>query len=232
MGLINFSNIQDGTTIDANDVNGPFNTIYDEFNGNITNANIASNAAIAGTKLADDAITASKIDWASTGANGGIWWEELGRTTLSSAGDTISVTGLPVRKYLKVFVYYGSTGGNTNGLLRFNNDSGSNYAFRVTTNGAADIASASQTSIQTMDAGADNGTKLASFEIYNVATLEKIVTSELVGSGSAGAGNTPSRRIGVGKWANTTDAITRIDIVNGSTGDYAIGSEIVVLGHN
>lgn len=62
MGLINFSNITDGTSIDANDVNNPLNTIYDEFNGNITNANIAAAAAISGTKLADDSVTGVKIN--------------------------------------------------------------------------------------------------------------------------------------------------------------------------
>lgn len=55
MGLISFSTITDGTTATASQVNTPLTTIYDEFNGNITNANIATGAGIATAKLASDA---------------------------------------------------------------------------------------------------------------------------------------------------------------------------------
>lgn len=55
MGLINVTNITDGTTADAADVNSQVNTIVSEFNGNIENANIKSGAAIATSKLATDA---------------------------------------------------------------------------------------------------------------------------------------------------------------------------------
>lgn len=56
MGLINVTNITDGTTADAADVNSQINTIVSEFNGNIENANIKSGAAISGSKLADNSI--------------------------------------------------------------------------------------------------------------------------------------------------------------------------------
>jgi len=67
MGVINVSLPTDGTTADVADVNTPITTIVNEFNGNIDNANIKSAAAIATSKLADDAgITTAKI------ANGAI----------------------------------------------------------------------------------------------------------------------------------------------------------------
>ncbi len=50
-----------GATIIASEHNSNFDTIYDEFNGNIDNANIKANAAIAG----------SKIDLSTIGAIGG-----------------------------------------------------------------------------------------------------------------------------------------------------------------
>lgn len=56
MGTISPTNITDGSTIDAADVNNQINTIVNEFNGGIDNANIASDAAIAGTKLASSAL--------------------------------------------------------------------------------------------------------------------------------------------------------------------------------
>lgn len=60
MGTISVTNISDGTTIDAADVNNQINTIVNEFNGNIDNANIKSGAAIDGSKLADDSVTPAK----------------------------------------------------------------------------------------------------------------------------------------------------------------------------
>lgn len=40
-----------GATILASEINDDFNTIYNEFNGSISNANISASAAIAGSKL-------------------------------------------------------------------------------------------------------------------------------------------------------------------------------------
>lgn len=62
MGLITVPQVADGDTAEASDINTPVNTIADEFNGNIDNANIKSGAAIATSKLADDAgITNAKL---------------------------------------------------------------------------------------------------------------------------------------------------------------------------
>lgn len=59
MGLISFTQINDGTTSQASQVNNPLNTIYDEFNGNISAANLANNAVTA-PKLADGSVTPAK----------------------------------------------------------------------------------------------------------------------------------------------------------------------------
>lgn len=81
MGLINYSNISDGTTVDASDVNNPFNTIYNEFNGNIDGNNLVDNA-ITTAKITDSSVTTAKIADASitnaklsttAGDVGGVW---------------------------------------------------------------------------------------------------------------------------------------------------------------
>lgn len=54
----------DGATIQASEHNANFDTIYNDYNGNITNANIASNAGIADSKLAQ-ITTASKVSGAA-----------------------------------------------------------------------------------------------------------------------------------------------------------------------
>lgn len=61
MGTVSVSFPADGTTIDVADYNNPITTIVNEINGNLDNANIKTGAAIATSKLADDAgITPAK----------------------------------------------------------------------------------------------------------------------------------------------------------------------------
>jgi len=189
------------------------------------------NLKITTASIQADAVTAAKIDWASTGADAGIWWEEVGRTTLAAAGDTISVTGIPARKYLKVIIFATATGGTISLQVRFNNDSGTNYARRASDNGGADGTNSSGTNI--FSTAASSNPAYAWFEAINVAANEKQIWGGSIDPNTAGAGNAPGRSERIGKWANTSDQITRIDVLNLSgTGDFAIGSEVVVLGHN
>lgn len=105
MGIINKSNKpsggtdwQDGDIVSdsgSENLNTDFNTIYNEFNGNIENANIKASAAIAGTKLAAGAITDTQVsstanidpgkigDYSATGGE---------QNTVSSPGDSDSNT--------------------------------------------------------------------------------------------------------------------------------------------
>lgn len=187
--------------------------------------------AILTRHIADDNITAPLIDWASTGANGGIWEEELGRTTLGVAGDTLSVTGLPARKYLKVRINTINTGGTNSIAIRFNGDSGANYTYRNASAGGADTTAASATELVSQGAGA--WSHFIEMEVLNVAAREKAAILHSNALNAVGAANVPGRLEHAGKWSNTADAISRIDVLNLlGTGDYAIGSEIVVTGHN
>lgn len=169
--------------------------------------------------------TNGAIDWSTAGK---IWWEELGRTTLSGAASSISLTGLSAKKYIRIIVVL-LPSGNITGTLRFNNDSGNNYAYRYSDNGAADSTLVNNSSIY-VDASGNNA-KLAVLDIVNISATEKIVTGLDAEQGTAGAGNAPVRRIAAGKWANTSSQITRVDIATGAN-NFAAGSELIVLGHN
>jgi len=225
------------TTASSSEVNANFNTIYNDYNGNINSSNLATGAvstakiaddAVTSDKIADAAVTSSQINFGGSGA--GVWWEEIGRTTLASAGDTISVTSLPARKYLKIQVSTGSTGGTTNNFMRFNNDSGSNYAERYVEDGTSSTL-VSQTAILLAGATITADAYIEAY-ILNVTSKEK----QVIYQGSryvTGAANAPSgSKVAWGKWSNTSVQINRIDVVNTGTGDFGAGSQIVVLGHD
>lgn len=189
-----------------------------------------------GTGIADDAIIARHI------ANNAIsnaqmasdtWlWEELADVTLGAAADTLSTGTFTARKYLMILVELAATGGTLNARFRFNNDSGSNYTDRVSINGAADSTGLSQSSMG-IAASVDANDLFFVGHVINSTSKEKLVIGGTQNRGTAGAGNAPNRMEIYSKWANTSVQITRVDVVNTSgTGDYAIGSRIVVLGHD
>lgn len=237
MGTVAVSLPSDGETANVSDYNTPITTIVNEFNGNIDNANIKSGAAIATAKLADDggitaakigndAVTATKIDWASTGTDGGIWWEELDRETLSGTSSTISFTGLAERRYLKIICNVVKTATLVSSV-RFNNDSGNNYAIRRELDGAADNTTTSTSSIEVSPNYANQANTIIQINNYGA---EKLVIADCTANDATGAATAPHKARYAGKYVSAT-AITRIDFIV-STSTYAAGTEIVILGHN
>lgn len=162
--------------------------------------------------------------------NGG-FWEELGRTTLASNGDALTVSSIPARKYLKVYYNLIPTGGNITATATFNGDTATNYSNRQAENGATDGSQVTQGGIY-FDRAAAADTMWGRAEIINVANREKLVLGGVISSGAAGGGNIGARREFSGKWANTSAQISSITLTNASAGDFAIGSEMVVLGHD
>ena len=231
------NDVASGNVIYAADHNTQGALLAGVLNGNVDSSNLADSAAttakiadsnVTTAKIADDAVTAAKIDWATTGANGGIWWEELGRHAVSS-GDTLSVTGLPIRKYLMIKAV-GIPSGSINFRLRFNNDSGANYSTRYSINNGVDTGDLSSSHGLVSDTGAFPID--ATYEILNIAGQVKMLKGAAIRSTNTSSGTSPERMDIYTKWVNTTDAITRIDLLNLSTGDFAAGSELIVLGHN
>lgn len=173
--------------------------------------------------IENSAVTYAKTD-------GKIWWEELGRTTLASTADTITVSGLPAKTYLTIYVKLLQSGAIT-GLLTFNGDVGNNYALRRSTDFGASTSDTSSSSLSLApDAAATD--KFGFIQVMNVTTREKLVFSNFSSMGAAGAGTVPTARDGYGKWSNTTNQVSSVTLSNSGAGDYAIGSEVIVLGHN
>jgi len=200
--------------------------------GAVDNAAVLASNVVETPKIKNANVTATKIDWDSTGANAGIWWEELGRTTLSSSSDTITVSSIPARKYLQIRASYSSVGGTISAHIRFNNDGGANYAYQYATLGGTSTSTTNDGGIIVTGAATSTNQHVV-VDILNISNKEKLSQFTRTEGNATGAGTAPTSLICIGKWANTSAQINRIDIVNVSgSGDFAIGSELVVLGHN
>lgn len=171
-----------------------------------------------------DWVDSSMIDYAD-----GVAWEVLGRTTLGSNDNTISVQNLAARTYLKVIFQAVATGGTILAALNFNNDTANNYAQRTQFNGT-DASAASAGNAGT-GAGLFSQPLFYIADILNISSQEKMIAYQLALRGSTG-NNVPSSGYGTAKWINTASQISRIDAINAGAGNFAAGSEIIVLGRN
>lgn len=180
-----------------------------------------------GTGIDNGSIPASAVDFST-----GIWWEEIGRSTLSVAGDTITVSSLPQREYLHVVISVIATGGTVNTYFRFNGDTGLNYAERLYDDGVSTTSVSQDKGLLAGQTVQQN--TFGILDIWNIATQEKFGRLQGNRSGASGGANAPvGFRTASFKWANTSSAITSITILNsGGTGDFGIGSRVIVLGHN
>ena len=156
-------------------------------------------------------------------------WVEVGRTTLGSNSSSISVDSLADKRYYMILSDFQVQGTNNDHSWRFNNDSGSNYATRYNYNGGSDGTFTSQGQI-VANGGTASRPNLNIVYVANKSNKEKLLMSHINQSNSSGAGDTMTRSENVGKWANTSNAINRIDAVTSNGGGYNSGSEVVVLG--
>lgn len=185
-----------------------------------------------GSEIQDNVVLARHINWAGTGSDSGIWWEELGRYTASGSVSVLTLT-FSARKYLKVYAYGIATGGVLDTNLTFNSDTGTNYANKHSVNFAAAVDNVSATSIAIESGQTDSGQlNYLVMDIVNVASQEKSFVFFNVSQDAAGGGTSPTLLWSGGKWANTSTQITRIDWDETGAGSFATGSELVVLGHD
>jgi hypothetical protein len=157
------------------------------------------------------------------------FWQELASVELSSAGDQISSGTIQAKKYLWIQYYIkADTVSDVTGLLRFNNDNSVNYATRYSLNGGADSARINRTYIDSTSGG--NFPVFVNAFIVNNASNEKLVIGHGVWQGTQGAAPAPQRWEFVGKWTNTSNQITEIDVEQLDAGDLASGSILKVWG--
>lgn len=199
--------------------------------GAVDVAGVLASNVVETAKIKDGAVTPEKLSTSPTGFG----LQEIARTTLSSTSDTITISSIPAKKYLFIKAILIPTGGNITGTLKLNNDTGANYTIRYADNfaggGSGNLTSQTPTTGWS-DNGMASAVLVAEIKIANLAIYEKMAVGTIWGGNVSGAANATNIRYWSGKWANTTDQINRVDIINFGTGDYAAGSEVVILGHN
>ena len=161
------------------------------------------------------------------------FWEELASVDLSGgASDTISSGTFTAKKYLWIQCFTGNTGGATRASLRVGNttiDTGNNYAYRRSTNGAGDALFTSTNRIHA-SSGAVADTEFTNVFIINNASNEKLAITHDVRRSTAGAGNAPTRDETVGKWTNTSNQINIVEFFNDQAGDFGTNTILKVWG--
>lgn len=160
----------------------------------------------------------------------GLWYQELARTTLSSANATITVSNIPARKHLRIVALMLPSGGSVNGRFSFNNDASANYAQRF----IADYSTPSDLVSQSfIEAEGGNGTRrqYMVIDLMNMINQTKLGIEALVhDNGTNSAATVPAKFDSMIKY-NSNNQVTRIDL-NTTTNQWAAGSEIVILGHD
>jgi len=168
------------------------------------------------------------LGWDPADTHTSNFWEELASVTLGSAGDTLDSGTITAKKYLWVQSFTIGTGGATRSSYTMNSDTGSNYTYKYSVNGAGDSSGSSQAKMYFNDNS--TGNTLTNTFIINNSANEKLAMSNTVKAITAGAGNAPAREENVGKWVNTSSQITSIKLNNTGTGSFDTNSIIKVWG--
>ena len=167
----------------------------------------------------------------STGGGSVGGWVELARTTLGSAASSITVSSLSDKRYYMILTDITQVAGNINLGHRLNSDTGSNYAHRLSKNGAADGTTTSATYIHTNQTGGNPWDLFNVGYLSNLSTNEKLLINHGVNTGGSGATNDPERTESVGKHAQTSNPVTGVTAFDiGAASNFDTNSEVVVLG--
>jgi hypothetical protein len=158
------------------------------------------------------------------------FWEELASVSGDGTSKTLSSGTFTAKKYLWIQAYGSVATQMDNMGLQFNSDTGSNYARRISLNGASDATSISQTYIRLAGGSATNGSLFGSGFIINNSANEKLLTSHWARNRTSGAGTSPERFESTGKWANTSSQITSVQLRHDGSSDWDSDSIIKVWG--
>jgi len=158
----------------------------------------------------------------------------IARRILTSATTSVSITDIPAYTNLQIIVRQTASTGGAAGegsiLMRFNNDTGTNYSQIRNLNNGGFVSTTGKSSLEVSPNY--GGPQQCIFEIINGGSQEKYMYGTSVSSdasGSTGSDVVPMVALYYGKWANTSAQITRIDFTR-SVQSFGIGTEFIIIG--
>lgn len=162
-----------------------------------------------------------------------VWWEEIGRAAIPTGTATsMNATLIKSCKYLKIMVLISGQTGNATVGVRFNSDTGNNYAFRASNDGGTEGTTTSGSSIALTQGPIWPHNILSVIELQNLSSRNKIIMARTT-QGATNASTVPTRRFVDGVWANAANQITTVTIFDSSsTSQFNAGSELIILGHD
>ena len=152
-------------------------------------------------------------------------WKTLGSTTLSVAGDTITVSGLTAKKFNNYLTNAIDNGANIGTTITLDGVGGTSYALRYNENGTEgerlnDSAWILRVGVQDqLDIG----------YIVNVTGQEKLMMGWHITRGGAGAGTPPNRSVFAGKFIQSGQ-FTEITNTNDQGGNFDTDSNLTLFG--
>ena len=158
------------------------------------------------------------------------FWQELASVSLTSADTVIDSGSFTSKKYLWYQAFIKQASPYTV-RLQANGDTSSNYSFRYQGNGIlTDGTSTSALKFGGNYTSFSQGMFMTGF-IKNVTTKEKLHIGHTAENNTSGAGVAPDRIEFFGKWANSTAAITSLQVrIEPSMGNIQSGSFLKVWG--
>ena len=158
------------------------------------------------------------------------WGKNGTPSTLTGVADVITISDLTDKKFNVFLTHAISVTGNTQHKFRYNNNNNPVYAETYNVNGGSDNGLISQTSFSPDPTGT-NDDKFSVIYNVNITSEEKLSIAFGIAQNASGSGIAPMRIETVHKFVpNPNVNITRIDLINGSAGDFAIGSNLSALG--
>jgi len=166
------------------------------------------------------------LGWDPADTHTNNFWEELASVTADGTSTDMSSGTITAKKYLWIQLYQKGRAGDVR--LRFNSDSGSNYTRRYSQNGGVEGTDTSVAHISNM-IGYGSTPSFGNAFIINNQSNEKLIMGHHILQNTGGAGTIQDRMEFVGKWANTSNQITNVNILS-SSGNFPSGSILKVWG--
>ena len=154
-------------------------------------------------------------------------WGKAGSTTLTLSASTINLT-VESNKFNNIITHIISDTG-INPWIRMDNNAG-NYSSRWSVDGAADGTLTNNTNGAFPLWGSEIPiTHFGIIYALNISSEEKLIIAWAT-EGLTGASNAPSRREGVGKYAQTSAQVSSFDYHTSVAGNFLTDSNLTVLG--